>query len=61
VRKAPARKKEITEDRLNGLFSFYRQFSQFCKVKKKKPHFDEIQKATKSKRNETRLAPDSCS
>ena len=35
VRKATARKKETTEDRLNGLFSFYRQFSQFCKVKKR--------------------------
>lgn len=35
MRKAPARKKETTEDRLNGLFSFYRQFSQFCKVKKR--------------------------
>ena len=35
MHKAPARKKETTEDRLNGLFSFYRQFSQFCKVKKR--------------------------
>lgn len=47
MRKAPARKKETTEDRLNGLFSFYRQFSQFCKVKKRNRILTKIQKALK--------------